>query len=150
MSRVLFTHSLPLVAAEQCYQKLLNDARELIINTKNDVKKEEVYQTLLHIIKKYNDKLLSTKVYWENSSEREKYKKFLNEYNKAESDEQREIAILKRELYLVKDNGPKTRQIRKFYKHKLIEFGVMKILSSNYKKVQNIKFIKKSKIKEEI
>ena len=36
MSRQLFTHSLPLVAAEQCYNKLLQDARGLIIKCKDE------------------------------------------------------------------------------------------------------------------
>ena len=33
LSRKLFTHSLPLVVAEQCYIKLLKDARSLIVDT---------------------------------------------------------------------------------------------------------------------
>ena len=39
ISRKLFTHSLPLIVAEQCYIKLLKDIRNLIINAKNDKKK---------------------------------------------------------------------------------------------------------------
>ena len=35
ISRQIFTHSLPLVAAEQCYNKLLNDIRKIIIKEKN-------------------------------------------------------------------------------------------------------------------
>ena len=62
MSRTLFTHSLPLVAAEQCYQKLLKDTRSLIVTTKQETKQEEIYQTLLKVIQNYNEKLLSTKL----------------------------------------------------------------------------------------
>ena len=40
LSRKLFTHSLPLVVAEQCYEKLLNDVRSLIVDTKI-IKKQE-------------------------------------------------------------------------------------------------------------
>jgi hypothetical protein len=71
LSRVLFTHSLPLVAAEQCYNKLLRDTRNLIMNLKNETKREEAYQMLLKLIEDYNVKLLSTKVYWDKPEERE-------------------------------------------------------------------------------
>ena len=50
LSRVLFTHSLPLVAAEQCYDKLLRDTRNLIIKLNNGEKREEVYNMLLKLI----------------------------------------------------------------------------------------------------
>jgi len=33
ISRKLFTHSIPLIVAEQCYEKLLTDTRNLIINS---------------------------------------------------------------------------------------------------------------------
>ena len=121
MSRTLFTHSLPLIAAEQCYQKLLRDTRNLIISTQKEDKKEEVYETLLKIIQNYNEKLLSTKVYWENLTEREVYKKFWKEYEAAKSEDEREIAILKKELHDVQENGPKAKQIRQYYKNKLVE-----------------------------
>ncbi len=42
ISRNLFTHSLPLVvAAEQCYMKLLKDARCLVQDTKIAAKREK-------------------------------------------------------------------------------------------------------------
>jgi len=128
ISRTLFTHSLPLVAADQCYQKLLKDTRNLIISTKQETKKEEVYKTLLKIIDNYNQKLLSTKVYWDNSEEREIYKNFWKEYSNAKSSDEKEIAVLKKELHDVKEDGPKASQIRKYYKNKLVEFGVMRCL----------------------
>ncbi len=34
ISRRLFTHSLPLSVAEQCYIKLLKDVRSLIVDTR--------------------------------------------------------------------------------------------------------------------
>lgn len=144
MSRVLFTHSLPLVAADQCYHKLLRDTRNLIVSTKKEEKKEEVYQTLLTLIQNYNEKLLSTKVYWENPEEREAYKKFWDEYKQATSDDKREIAILKKELHDVTDNGPKAKQVRAYYKNKLVDFGVMKQFKNNCKTIENIKYSKKA------
>jgi hypothetical protein len=126
LSRVLFTHSLPLVAAEQCYNKLLRDIRSLIVSTKNEVKKEETYQMLIKLIEDYNVKLLSTKVYWDNSEEREKYKKFWAEYSKATDSETKEILSLKRELSQVDSGTEKNRKLREFYKEKLVSFGVMR------------------------
>lgn len=141
-SRILFTHSLPLVAAEQCYKKLLKDTRNLIVETKQEKKKEETYQTLLRIIQNYNEKLLSTKVYWEIPEEREVYKKFWDEYNKASNSDEQEIAILKKELHDITEKGPKALQIRQYYKNKLVEFGAMKQYKNKCKTIENIKYIK--------
>ena len=71
ISRNLFTHSLPLVVAEQCYMKLLKDARCLVQDTKIAAKREKAYTMVLNLIEDYNIRLLSTKVYWDNSKERE-------------------------------------------------------------------------------
>ena len=43
LSRRLFTHSLPLGVAEQCYNKLLNDLSNLIVDTRVPKKKERAY-----------------------------------------------------------------------------------------------------------
>lgn len=144
MSRTLFTHSLPLVAADQCYQKLLRDARNLIVTTTQENKQEETYQTLLKILRNYNEKLLSTKVYWENPQERESYKNFWEEYSVATSDEAREIAMLKKELHEVKDGTLKEKQIRQYYKNKLVEFGVMRQLKNRCQTIEEIKLKKVS------
>ena len=80
ISRKLFTHSLPLIVAEQCYEKLLKDARTLVQDTKIATKREKAYSMLINLIEDYNVKLLSTKVYWETPKEREEYKKFWNKY----------------------------------------------------------------------
>ena len=75
MSRRLFTHSLPLTVAEQCYVKLLNDTRDLIIDTRVIKKKEKAYNLLLNLIDEFNLKVLSTKVYWDKANEKNKFNK---------------------------------------------------------------------------
>ena len=142
LSRILFTHSLPLVAAEQCYDKLLRDTRNLIVETKKEVKKEDTYRMLLKLIEDYNIKLLSTKVYWEQQEDRESYKKFWAEYSNAKNEEEKEILVLKRELYNLKDKEEKNSEIIKFYKKKLVEFGVMKSLKNSFQNMENKKYIK--------
>ena len=142
LSRILFTHSLPLVAAEQCYNKLLRDTRNLIIKTGNPEKKEDVYQILLKLIEDYNVKLLSTKVYWEKPEEREVYKKFWSAYSKATTSEAKEVLAVKRELYDIKEeDSEKISYLRSFYKRKLVDLGVMKSVKG-MRKVENIKYIK--------
>ena len=133
LSRNLFTHSLPLVAAEQCYKKLLKDTRTLIMNSKSEDKKESVYKMLLKLIEDYNVKLLSTKVYWENSKERENYKKFWDAYSKTNSVTQKEILSIKRELYDTNLEYEKYDKLRKFYKEKLVKLGVMRNLKNTRK-----------------
>lgn len=126
LSRVLFTHSLPLVAAEQCYNKLIRDTRNLIVKIKNAEKKEAAYQMLLKLIEDYNVKLLSTKVYWDKIEEREAYKKFWDAYSKTDSFEEKEVLSLKRELHDTSKEHVRYAAIRQFYKDRLCELGAMK------------------------
>ena len=154
LSRKLFTHSLPLVVAEQCYIKLLKDARSLIVDTKVIRKQEKAYSLLINIIEEYNAKLLSTKIYWEKPAQREEYKKFWDKYKEIEKlkdinyDEyirQKEILFVKSDLAKVYTNENKYFKIINFYKNKLVELGVMRKLynsytsEGNYTKEKNIK-----------
>jgi len=136
LSRVLFTHSLPLVAAEQCYKKLLKDTRNLIVNSKVKEKREATYKMLLELIEAYNVKLLSTKVYWDKPSERDDYKKFWDAYSKTNSSKEKEILSLKRELYDTQDEYEKYAEVRKFYKNKLVDLGVMKKINGINKNIK--------------
>ena len=131
LSRYLFTHSLPLVAAEQCYNKLLRDIRNLIINSRTSTKREEAYKMLIKLIEDYNVKLLSTKVYWEDPKERESYKKFWKEYSKEQDSDKKEVLSLKRELSQIDESTDRNKKLREFYKNKLVEFGVMKNLKNS-------------------
>ena len=116
LSRKLFTHSLPLVVAEQCYCKLLNDARSLIVDTKVLRKQEKAYSLLMNIIEEFNAKLLSTKIYWEKPAQREEFKKFWDSYKEVEKlkdtdyDEyikQKEILFVRNDLKQVNTNENK-------------------------------------------
>lgn len=142
LSRVLFTHSLPLVAAEQCYKKLLKDTRNLIVATKSEEKKEKVYKMLLELIEAYNVKLLSTKVYWDKPAERDAYKKFWEAYSSTGSGEQKEILSLQRELHDTADEYEKYAEVRQFYKNKLVELGVMKRIKKSTCKTKSGHFTK--------
>lgn len=136
LSRVLFTHSLPLVAAEQCYKKLLKDTRNLIVNTKVAEKREATYKMLLELIEAYNVKLLSTKVYWDKPAERDDYKKFWDAYSKTNSSKEKEILSLRRELHDTADEYEKYAGVRKFYKNKLVDLGVMKKIGGINKNIK--------------
>ena len=59
ISRKLFTHSIPLIVAEQCYEKLLKDARVLVQDTKIANKRERAYSMLINLIEDLYTKLLS-------------------------------------------------------------------------------------------
>lgn len=141
LSRKLFTHSLPLVVAEQCYIKLLKDARSLIVDTKVARKQEKAYSLLINIIEEYNAKLLSTKIYWEKPAQREEYKKFWDKYKEIEKikeqnyDEyikQKEILFITSDLRKVYTNENKYYKIIKFYKNRLVNLGVMRNLQNSY------------------
>lgn len=140
ISRRLFTHSLPLVVAEQCYEKLLVDVRTLIMDTKIARKQEKAYSLLINIIDDYNLRLLSTKIYWDKLADREAYKKFWNTYKNImkikESDyitysKEKEKLFLKRELREVLKNENRYYRIIKFYKRKLVALGEMRELKNS-------------------
>lgn len=140
ISRKLFTHSLPLLVAEQCYEKLLVDARTLIMDTKIVRKQEKAYSLLINLIEDYNLKLLSTKIYWEKPVDREAYKIFWNKYkaisalkdtNYLEYSKQKEILFLRQELKEVYKNENRYWRIIGFFKNKLVNFGVMRRIHCN-------------------
>ena len=141
LSRKLFTHSLPLVVAEQCYEKLLNDVRSLIVDTKIARKQEKAYSLLINLMEEYNAKLLSTKIYWEKPAQREEFKKFWDKYKEVEKlkdenyDEfvkQKEILFIRNDLSKVATNENKYFKIIQFYRNKLVELGVMRNLRNSY------------------
>ena len=158
ISRKLFTHSLPLVVAEQCYQKLLLDARTLIMDTKISRKQEKAYGLLINIIDDYNLRLLSTKIYWDKPQEKEEYKKFYAEYKKVnelkeknymEYSKEKEILFLRRELKETYKDINRYCRIVEFYKRKLVNFGVMKELKNSYTSVGNYVKVKGIEAKKE-
>lgn len=141
ISRKLFTHSLPLVVAEQCYMKLLEDIRSLIVDTKIARKQEKAYSLLINIMEEYKIKLLSTKIYWDKPSLRDEYKAFWNEYKAItelkdkdydEYVKQKEILFIRNDLKEVYLNENKYCKIIKFYKNKLVELGEMRELMNSY------------------
>ncbi len=156
LSRKLFTHSLPLVVAEQCYMKLLDDTRNLIVDTKMVRKQEKAYSLLIWLIEEYNVKLLSTKIYWEKPAKKEKFKNFWNEYKEIEKikdsnyDEyikQKEILFIRSDLQKVYDNENRYYKIIKFYKDKLVELGAMRSLLNSYSSEGNYSKVQKKKKK---
>ena len=155
ISRKLFIHSLPLAVAEQCYMKLLKDTRALIQDTKISAKRERAYNLLITLIEDYNVKLLSTKVYWENMNEREEFKKFWREYKEIENLKNTDYIeyVKRKEILYIRDDMKKIRnekydysRLIKYYKRKLVDYGVMKQINGkqskgNYTTTQKIKEI---------
>lgn len=143
ISRRLFTHSLPLIIAEQCYEQLLNEIRSEMVYAKNDRKFNKAYKMLLKILDEYNVNLLSTKIYWEKPNDREEYKKFWEEYKKIDKIEDENEKELKKEiLYVKKDlkqllkEEKRYRLVIKEYKEKLVKLGAMKTIKNTCKTCQ--------------
>ena len=146
ISRKLFTHSLPLIVAEQCYIKLLKDVRSLIVDTRVIKKQEKAYSLLIRLIEDYNIKLLATKIYWDKPAKREEYKAFWKKYqelekqkekNKQEYQKQKEILFVRADLKEVYKNENRYCKIIQFYKNKLVDLGAMKELKNSYQSVGN-------------
>lgn len=159
ISRQLFTHSLPLVVAEQCYVKILKDLRQIIISTKIASKKEVAYKLLIELIEDYNIRLLSTKIYWDKPSDREEYKLFWNEYKKLQKskeedlekyEKQKEVLFIKADLKKLQAAKRDYSKIVDFYKAKLVELGAMREIKNKCKTSEKIYSRIKRQEKKEI
>lgn len=152
ISRKLFTHSLPLIVAEQCYEKLLKDARNLVQDTKIAAKREKTYSMLINLIEDYNIKLLSTKVYWESPKQREAYKKFWDKYKEISKIKEKDFIeyIKQKEILFIKDDLKKLSKekidyskLEKYYKRKLVDYNAMRQIKNSCKsKGKYVKAIK--------
>ena len=149
LSRNLFTHSLPLVVAEQCYMKLLKDARCLLQDTKIAAKREKAYTMLLNLIEDYNIRLLASKVYWDNAKDREIFKNFHEKYKEIEKlkeldfieyVKQKEILFMKEDIKKAREDKIDYTKLITYYKRKLVDYGVMKEIKTH--KTENQKYTK--------
>ena len=154
ISRKLFIHSLPLIVAIQCYEKVLKDARILVQDTKIATKRERAYSMLINLFEDYNVKLLSTKVYWENPKDREEFKTFWNQYkeicklketNFIEYVRQKEVLFIKNDIKKIQEGNTKTdySKLITYYKRKLIDYGALRELKNAY--ISEGKYTKKLK-----
>ena len=143
ISRVVFTHSLPLVASEKCYERLIYESRLAIINEENYKIKEELYLLMLDLLKIYDEKLLSTKIYWEDLKEKENFKTFWNLFTTKKDEQEKEIMLLSREVSLIdtKEND-EFIDLVKYYKDKLVKFGSMRAVKNSCKTYKNCRKIK--------
>ena len=157
ISRNLFTHSLPLVVAEQCYMKLLKDARSLVQDTKIATKRERAYTMLLTLIEDYNIRLLATKVYWENQKDREEFKSLYEKYKIIEKLKETDYIeyVKQKEILFIRDDIEKVRKDKrdysnliKYYHRKLIDYGVMKEIKSVRTENKKYSRVNKRKVKE--
>ena len=155
ISRKIFTHSLPLIIAEQCYEQLLNEVRSELVHAKNDRKFKKAYKMLLTILEEYNINLLSTKVYWEKTKEREEYKKFWEKYKKIEEakntknkDVKKEILFIKKDLKYISNDAKRYKLVINAYKKKLVELGAMKVVK-DLAVSDTKKYVKKTKKRKE-
>ena len=140
LSRKLFTHSIPLIVAEQCYEKLLKDAKTLVQDTKMAAKREKAYNMLINLIEDYNVKLLSTKVYWADLKERDRYKKFWDKYKEisklkdvdfSEYVKQKEILFIKNDMKKVRNSKVDYTKLITYYKRKLVDYGAIREIKNS-------------------
>lgn len=145
LSRKLFIHSLPLAATEKCYIYILKKAREVIAESKNKTKMDKAYETLFDVIEDYNVKILSSKVYWEKPTEREKYKKFWAKYEKVkDNSKKKQILFLKEDIKKLNANRKKYEKIIALHKKKLTDMGAIKTIRSNIKTYDRMIYCKRS------
>lgn len=144
ISRKIFVHSFPLAIVEKCYIRILKEIRELIVNSKQEVKKKTLYNTLYEVIEDYNIKVLSTKIYWENPKDRDEYKKFYEKYEQVkDKKDKKEVLFLKEEIKRLNVNRKKYENIIKEYKKELIKRGELRTIQNNIKTYAKLTYNKK-------
>ncbi len=145
VSRKIFIHSLPLVATEKCYIRVIKKSRDVILNSPNQTKRDRAYETFFNIIDDYNEKILSTKIYWDRPEERQKYKEFWDKYEAAKEDEKaKQVLILKEDIKKLYANKKKYQEIIKLHKQRLMAMGVLRTISSNIKTYNKMVYKKRS------
>lgn len=145
VSRKIFIHSLPLAATERCYNQILKQVRTLIVNSKNETKREQAYETLFDVMEDYNVKILSTKVYWDRPEERQAYKKFWDKYEKAKGDtNKKQILLLKQDIKELKKARRENVAIIELHKQKLTKMGVIKTIGTSAKTYKKMIYNKRS------
>ena len=106
---------------------------------------------LMSLIEDYNIKLLSTKVYWEDMTKREEFKKFWKKYQEIsklkdvdfiEYVKQKEILFIKDDMKKIEQEKFDYSKLLKYYKTKLVDYDVMReiqgcISKGQYKKIKN-------------
>lgn len=135
ISRHIFTHSFPLLATEKCYMKLIKDTRDLILGAPNEVKRNKAYDTLFSILQEYHDKILSTKIYWEVPTDKEKHKKFWSKYQNAQTQDKKNALLLQYDLKSLQSS--KDSKIYRLYKDKLVEMGEIRRIKKYTNKYDN-------------
>lgn len=127
LSKFVFAYSLPMVALDQCYQELIEQARLALINVYLDADKFEVYQLIIDLIESYNTNVLSKKIYWDSDLEKEQYMKFWNKYNEFKKLERIDYAeyIRLREVHFIMDDMNKIKgdkkyeEVRNYYRERM-------------------------------
>ena len=106
----------------------------------------------MNLIEDYNVKLLSTKVYWENSNQREEFKNFWSKFQKIvkykdvnflEYVKQKEVLFIKDDIKKIKEEKFDYTQLIKYYKRKLVDYDAMKEIQGYKTYINDAKLIKK-------
>lgn len=131
ISRKIFVHSFPLAMVEKCYIHLLKEIRGLITTSKLENKRNTLYKALYETITDYNDKVLATKVYWENPTEREQYKKFHEKYEKVkDKQKEKEILFLKEDIKRLNVDRAKYGKVIEMHKRELLKRGALRTIKT--------------------
>ena len=111
---------------------------------------------LLNLIEDFNIRLLATKVYWDNPRDREQFKRFYDKYKDVEKQKeidfieyvkQKEILFIKEDMSKIKNEKTDYTRLIKYYKRRLVDYGVMKEIRDY--KTQNEKY-KRDKVSSRI
>lgn len=144
LSRRLFLYSLPMIAAEECYVKLIKETRNTIVNTFIDADKFELYELLLDLIESYNVNVLSQKVYWDSPAIREEYNKFWEKFKELKKIERidydeykrkREILFITYDIKLLKRSKKNYDDIKAYYRNRMKQIHGFRKLKNTYKKI---------------
>lgn len=143
----VFSYSLPLLAAEECYLDLIQRARIAVPNTYITADKFEVYNLLLDSIESYNYNILSRKTVWDNDSDKLAHEVFwdkLSEYKKLERIDfeeykrLREVLFVSEDVKYLKKTHQEMKELREYYRDRLKQLGGLRKFKNTTKNIGGV------------
>lgn len=143
----IFSYSLPILAAEECYLDLIQRGRLAVPNTYITADKFEMYQLLLDTFENYNYNILARKTVWDNDADKLRFEEFwdkFSEYKKLERvnleeyKRLREILFVKEDIKYLKSSGQDWKELRSYYRDRMKQLGGLRKFKKHLCKMEGI------------
>ena len=146
-TREIFNYSLPTIAAEECYQSIIEQCRNSIANTFISADKFEVYCLLLDAIESYDENILTQKMIWDNPDEKKDFQELwdkFSEYKKLanidfdEYKRLREVLFITAEIKNLKKSNKDYTSVFAYYRERMKQQRGLRYFKNSVRKLEGI------------